>query len=122
MGNQDLFRTNDRDWNKVDCSSYLDLGPLYGHNEAQLNSVRTFQDGRLKPDAFAEMRLLGFPPGVPALLVCFNRFHNYVVAQLAEINEAGRFSLPDGVAPSDKEAYQAAQLKRDNDLFQTGRL
>ena len=91
----DIFRTDDADPNKVASSSYLDLGPLYGHNQDMQNTVRTFKDGKLKPDTFAEPRILGQPPGVGALLVSFNRFHNYVVTQLAEINEGGRFSASD---------------------------
>jgi linoleate 8R-lipoxygenase/9,12-octadecadienoate 8-hydroperoxide 8R-isomerase len=54
---------------------------------------------------------------VGALLISFNRFHNYVVQQLAIINENGRFGIPVG-----KESDPAALAKRDNDLFQTGRL
>lgn len=45
----------------------------------------------------------------------FNRFHNYVVTNLAAINEGGRFTKPD---PSNTKAYTTY----DNDLFQTGRL
>lgn len=45
----------------------------------------------------------------------FNRFHNYVVENLALINEGGRFTKP---AESNTKAY----AKYDNDLFQTGRL
>ena len=56
------------------------------------DTVRTFKDGKLKPDTFAEPRILGQPPSVSALFVSFNRFHNYVVGQLAEINEGGRFT------------------------------
>lgn len=122
-------------------SSYLDLSPLYGNSQEQQNSVRTFKDGLLKPDCFYEPRVLGFPPGVSVFLLCFNRFHNYVVAQLAQINEGGKFSPPDrkmiqaGVemrlppgSPKQtidqavETAYQQAVTKRDNDLFQTGRL
>ncbi|KAE8166073.1 heme peroxidase [Aspergillus tamarii] len=117
----DLFRTDDADMTKLKNSSYLDLGPLYGHNEDQQNQVRSFQDGLLKPDTFAEQRLLGQPPGVCALIIAFNRFHNYIVKELALINEGGRFSLPAGVTP-DSPKYDQAQAKRDNDLFQTGRL
>lgn len=117
----DIFRTDEVDSTVAKSSSYLDLGPLYGHNQTQQNTVRTFQDGLLKKDAFAEYRLLGQPPGAAALLIAFNRFHNYVVQQLATINENGRFSLPAKLTPGSKE-YTAAQLKRDNDLFQTGRL
>lgn len=55
------------------------------------------------------------PPGVGVLLIMFNRFHNYVVEQLAAINEGERFTKPD---ESNTKAYE----KYDNDLFQTGRL
>jgi hypothetical protein len=111
----DIFRTDDVDTNKVASTSYLDLGPLYGHNYEQQASVRTFNDGRLKPDAFTEARILGQPPGVAALLVSFNRFHNYVVGQLAAINENGRFT-------ANPSGGEKALAKRDNDLFQIGRL
>jgi linoleate 10R-lipoxygenase len=50
----------------------------------------------------------------------FNRFHNYVVEQLAVINENGRFNKPtDGLDP---EHAKKAWVEYDNDLFQTGRL
>ena len=75
-----------------------------------------------------------------AFLVCFNRFHNYIVQQLAAINERGRFSVPveaviealvrqmnpkatkEKIAAETKKQFDAAVAKRDNDLFQTGRL
>lgn len=117
----DIFRTDDADNTRLVSSSYLDLGPLYGHNQKQQDTVRTFQDGMLKKDTFAEWRLLGQPPGVCALIVAFNRFHNYVVQELATIDENGRFSLPTGMTP-ESTGYREAQLKRDNDLFQTARL
>lgn len=50
----------------------------------------------------------------------FNRFHNYVVEQLAAINEMGRFTPPSPNLPPDRA--EAAWKKYDNDLFQTGRL
>lgn len=117
----DIFRTSDEDNTKLKSSSYLDLGPLYGHNQAQQNTVRAFQDGLLKKDTFTEYRLLAQPPGVCALMIAFNRFHNYIVQELATINENGRFSLPAGMKP-ESPGYEEAQRKRDNDLFQTGRL
>lgn len=49
------------------------------------------------------------------MLIMFNRFHNYVVTQLAEINEGGRFTKPD-------ESNAKAYATWDNDLFQTARL
>lgn len=136
----DLFRTSHEDPNISLTSSYLDLGPLYGSSQEEQNLVRAFQDGKLKPDCFSEDRLGAFPPGVGVLLLCFNRFHNYVVGQLATINEGYKFSIPDRAAiekltrammPKNTEAeiqaaiqsaYDAAVVKRDNDLFQTGRL
>ncbi|RKK92075.1 Psi-producing oxygenase A [Fusarium oxysporum] len=107
--------------NKLRNSSYLDLSPLYGKNMEEQTKVRTFKDGRLKNDVFSEDRLLTQPPGVCALMIAFNRFHNYVVGELATINEDRRFSLAEGVTHGHPD-YDKAQLKRDNDLFQTGRL
>ncbi|KAF6525756.1 hypothetical protein HZS61_011551 [Fusarium oxysporum f. sp. conglutinans] len=107
--------------NKLRNSSYLDLSPLYGKNMEEQTKVRTFKDGRLKNDVFSEDRLLTQPPGVCALMIAFNRFHNYVVGELTTINEDRRFSLAEGVTHGHPD-YDKAQLKRDNDLFQTGRL
>ncbi|KAL8867169.1 MAG: hypothetical protein Q9174_005832, partial [Haloplaca sp. 1 TL-2023] len=53
-----------------------------------------FRLGLLKPDTFAEDRLLRQPPGVCIMLVMYNRYHNYAATQLKRINENGRFSLP----------------------------
>ncbi|KAI9777325.1 MAG: hypothetical protein M1839_008933 [Geoglossum umbratile] len=118
----DLFRTDHRDLNMSMTSSYLDLSPLYGSSQAEQDSVRTFKDGKLKPDCFSEKRLLGFPPGVGCILISqmFNRFHNYVVDQLAVINEEGRFTKPGGGLSA--ELQEKSWAKYDNDLFQTGRL
>ncbi|KAM0280201.1 hypothetical protein ACHAQH_004158 [Verticillium albo-atrum] len=116
-----LFHTDEADRSKVKNSSYLDLGPLYGNNMDEQKRVRLFKDGLLKMDTFSERRLLSQPPGVCAMMVAFNRFHNYIAHELGEINERGRFSLPPGVT-SDHPQYDAAQAKRDNDIFQTARL
>jgi hypothetical protein len=64
-------------------SSYLDLAPLYGSTWEEQKLMRTGYDGKIKPDAFSEKRLLGFPPGTCAILVMFNRYHNYIVDRLA---------------------------------------
>ncbi|KAF2969292.1 hypothetical protein GQX73_g4248 [Xylaria multiplex] len=116
----DLFWTDQRDITKNKTSSFLDLSPLYGSNQEMQDSVRTFKDGMMKPDTFADKRLLGQPPGVSVILVMFNRFHNYVAQNLAAINEGGRFTPP---SPGlDEEKAAAAWKKYDNDLFQTARL
>lgn len=114
----DIFRTNRKDANISDTSSYLDLSPLYGRNQESQNSVRTFKDGLLKPDTFAEERLLGQPPGVCVMLVMYSRFHNYVAQNIAAINDGNRFTKPQ---EQDRD-YDAKLKKRDNDIFQTARL
>lgn len=116
----DLFQTDHRDFSNSQTSSYLDLSTLYGDTAEDQNAIRTFQDGKLKPDCFSEARLLGFPPGCGVLLILLNRFHNYVVEQLAVINENGRFSKPRDNLP--EEAKAKAWAKYDHDLFNTGRL
>ncbi|KAK0648984.1 heme peroxidase-domain-containing protein [Cercophora newfieldiana] len=92
----DIFRTNERDKNISDTSSYLDLSPLYGFTEEMQRKVRDGKHklGLLKPDTFAEDRLLRQPPGVCIMLVMYNRYHNYAATQLRRINENGRFSVP----------------------------
>lgn len=135
----DLFWTDPLDKTKSKTSSYLDLSPLYGSNQEMQNSIRTFCDGMLKPDAYADWRIHGMPPGVSVLLVMFNRFHNHVAKHLAMINEGGRFTPPKDPRPSladlqptkkeKEETWDEAYKKvvdawktYDNDLFQTARL
>ena len=65
----DCFRTSQEDYNISLTSSYLDLSPLYGSNQAEQDTMRTFKDGKLKPDCFFEKRLLSFPPGVGCILI-----------------------------------------------------
>lgn len=122
----DCFRTDHQDPANSLTSSYLDLSPLYGSNQDEQDQMRTFVDGKIKPDCFSEARLLFFPPGVGVLLIMFNRFHNYVVENLADINEGNRFPKPKQPADSKDEKaaekYKLELKKYDNDLFQTGRL
>ncbi|KAI9706373.1 MAG: hypothetical protein M1836_003378 [Candelina mexicana] len=116
----DLFRTDHVNFNKSQTSSYLDLAPLYGSVQHEQDAIRTFKDGKIKPDCFSEKRLIGFPNGVGCILIMFNRYHNYIVEQLAAINEGGRFVKPRNDLPEVKA--KEAWVKYDNDLFQTGRL
>lgn len=136
----DLFHTSHKDVNVNMASSYLDLSTLYGSSQVEQNLVRTFQNGTIHPDSYSDKRLELFPPGVAALMICFNRFHNYVAQQLAMINEGERFAVPnkgsiatamretkDDMTPEDMEVevqreYTAAMKKVDNDLFNTARL
>lgn len=116
----DLFQTDHKDFNNSQTSSYLDLSTLYGDTQEDQNHIRTFKDGKLKADCFSEPRLLGFPPGCGVLLIMLNRFHNYVVEQLAVVNENNRFNKPNEGLTHEK--MEKSWEKYDNDLFQTGRL
>ena len=84
--------------------------------------MRRMERGLLKPDSFAEERLLMQPPGVCAYLIMYNRFHNYVAEQLLSINENNRFSKPAGYDGLSRDKQLAADQKQDEDLFQTARL
>ncbi|GJC85452.1 psi-producing oxygenase A [Colletotrichum liriopes] len=116
----DLFWTDYRDSSKSKTSAYLDLSPLYGSNQEMQDSIRTFRDGKLKADSFADKRLIGMPPGVCVILIMFNRFHNHVAEHLAAINEGNRFAPP-GDNLTEENAAKAWK-KYDEDLFQTARL
>lgn len=122
----DVFKTDDDNSNISANSTYLDLAPLYGNDIETQKAVRLMKDGLLKPDTFAETRLLHQPPGVCIYIIMYNRFHNYVAKQLKEINEHERFSLPPGC--EDTEAARAdsrwakAFETQDEHLFQTARL
>ncbi|KAF9893021.1 hypothetical protein FE257_012432 [Aspergillus nanangensis] len=116
----DIFQTDHRNPTTNKTSSYLDLSILYGDVQEEQDLVRTHKDGKLKADSFSEPRLQAFPPACCVLLVMLNRFHNYVVEQLAEVNENGRFTKPSPKLPEEQAAK--AWAKYDEDLFQTGRL
>ncbi|KAI0732597.1 heme peroxidase [Fomitopsis betulina] len=112
-----LFKTDPRDWNKNNTTSYLDLSPVYGNNLCEQLSVRDTDKGHglLYPDTFAEERLQFLPPAASALLVIFSRNHNYIANMLLSINEKKKWTDPASLSADD--------LKRqDEDIFQTARL
>lgn len=116
----DIFHTSHEDYSISEASSYLDLSPLYGHSLKDQEAIRTMRDGKLKPDSFSDVRILGFPPGVGLLLIMFNRFHNHVAETLALIDEGGRFSTI--LHPRGKPKPPDAEKLYDDALFQTARL
>jgi linoleate 8R-lipoxygenase/9,12-octadecadienoate 8-hydroperoxide 8R-isomerase len=129
----DLFRTDHKNFYNSKTSSYLDLSPLYGSNLEEQFAMRTREAGKLKPDCFSESRLLMFPPGVGAILIMFNRFHNSVVEMLQTINQANQFTPPKDPRPKgawptlsrSDEKYPkewAAWYDHDHNLFNTARL
>jgi linoleate 10R-lipoxygenase len=112
-----LFRTDPHNMNINNASSYFDLSPLYGDNQAAQDKVRDKAAGRglLYPDTFSEERLTFLPPASSALLVLFSRNHNYIADKILKINERGRWANP----PPTDAAQRAAQ---DEDIFQTAKL
>lgn len=111
-----VFRTSHYDVNINETSSYVDLAPLYGHNQHVQEKVRAYNGlGYLHPDTFGEDRLLLLPPAVCTILVLFNRNHNYIAKKLFEINERGTFTdpallTPEKIAAQDEEIFQIARL------------
>jgi len=64
-------------WTRNNASSYLDLSPLYGSSQEEVNKVRRRDGtGRLWDDVFSDRRLIYMPPAVCALLILFSRNHN----------------------------------------------
>ncbi|KAJ7180686.1 linoleate diol synthase [Mycena filopes] len=112
-----VFRTSHTDVNINETSSYVDLSPLYGHNQEAQDKVRSKDSGRglLYPDVFAEDRLLLLPPAVCAILVLFSRNHNYIANKIFEINERGTYQDPNKLSSDQLRA-------QDEELFQTARL
>ncbi|BGP26129.1 fatty acid oxygenase PpoA [Rhodotorula toruloides] len=109
------FQTSRDDPNINETSSYLDLSPLYGINQKEMDGVRTYEQGRLHPDVVASNRLFFMPPSVVALLIVFSRNHNYIVEKLFQINENGKYKAWD-------QLDEAGRKWQDMDLFEKGRL
>ncbi|KAG6916804.1 hypothetical protein DXG01_005269 [Tephrocybe rancida] len=112
-----LFRTDHQNIHINNASSYLDLSPLYGDNQAAQDKVRDKFAGRglLYPDTFAEERLLFLPPASSVLLVLFSRNHNYIAKRILKINEKKRWSDP---VPTDAQKLAL----QDEEIFQTAKL
>ncbi|KAF8879251.1 heme peroxidase [Infundibulicybe gibba] len=113
-----LFRTDYKDQSVNNTSSYLNLSPLYGYDQASQDQVCNKASGRglLYPDTFSEEHLLFLPPAASALLVIFCRNHNYIAENLLKINERGCWKDPQKI---DDPAVRA---KQDEEIFQTARL
>ena len=75
----DLFQSDHHDINISKTSSYLDLSTLYGDTQKDQDKIRTFRDGKLKPDCFSEKRLLGFPAACGVMLIMLNRYETIYV-------------------------------------------
>jgi hypothetical protein len=112
-----IFYTDRNDITINNASSYLDLSILYGHSEEACNKVRRKDGtGKLYNDTFADPRLLGMPPSTCALLVLFNRNHNYVAQKIFDINEHNKYHKP-----ADLSSDEARHVQ-DDEIFHRSRL
>ncbi|KAF8628091.1 hypothetical protein AX15_004094 [Amanita polypyramis BW_CC] len=113
-----LFKTNIPNFWKNEASSYLDLSPLYGNNTEEVDKIRDPNSkgrGLLRPDTFSDERLLFLPPASAALLVVFNRNHNYIAEMILKLNEKKRWTNP---PPTDPAKLKA----QEDEIFETARL
>lgn len=130
-----IFKTDSSDYRINQTSSYLDLSVLYGNSEEELAEVRAGDGtGKLKPDCFADIRLLMMPPASCALLVLLNRNHNvrmsilvlvpfiythrlfqFIAQKLLDINESGEFKHP-------KHLHDNEKKLQDDEIFHRTRL
>lgn len=116
-----VFRTSRTDWNINETSSYVDMGILYGNTQGHQDKMRVVDGyGKILPDCFAETRLVNLPPGVSALIICFNRNHNWLADMLLRINERGRWNQD--IEALKKSADPKAVEKQDYEIFNTARL
>ncbi|KAG6864426.1 hypothetical protein C0991_009578 [Blastosporella zonata] len=100
-----------------ETSPYLDLSPLYGANDSESELVRA-KDGRgmLSPDCVYDDRVMFYSPAVAALLILWNRNHNYIARHLLLTNEGKKWvdplehDSPDGNISS-------GLLAQDNEIF-----
>lgn len=89
-----IFNTDPRDPKINQTSSYLDLSVLYGNSEEELAGVRAADgSGKLKPDCFADIRLLMMPPASCALLILLNRNHNVLMSISVSVSSAFKLNI-----------------------------
>ncbi|TVY81764.1 Psi-producing oxygenase A [Lachnellula suecica] len=97
-----------------ETSSYVDLSTVYGNTEKEQKRVRTYENGKIFPDAIASERIMMMPPGVVAVCVMLSRNHNHIAENLFNVNEQGKFKHWDSLN-AEQKAWQ------DNDIFQLSR-
>ncbi|EOR01023.1 hypothetical protein E3P92_01871 [Wallemia ichthyophaga] len=110
-----IFRTDTRNSAINGTSSYIDLAIVYGNNDQEEHSVRSFDNGKLKPDTISESRLFMMPPAITTLLILISRNHNYIVDNLFRENERGWYKPWNQLDDEQKK-------KQDQDLFHTAKL
>ncbi|KIJ54105.1 hypothetical protein M422DRAFT_775321 [Sphaerobolus stellatus SS14] len=107
------------------ASSYFDLSPLYGSSQEQQDKIRNKTGrGYILPDCFADTRMLSLPPAAGAILVLFNRNHNYIAKQLLKSCLDKKYVDRNWQDPDSVEIEGKPKLReqQDEEIFQTARL
>ncbi|KAF7967111.1 hypothetical protein HWV62_35879 [Athelia sp. TMB] len=114
-----VFNSSLTDPSINETSSYFDLSPLYGDDVAEQESVRNRTGrGMLAPDCFVDHRMLFLPPAAAALLVVFNRNHNWIAQELLAKEGKDR----KWVDPSELIDDTTRRNKQDDEIFEIARL
>lgn len=98
----ECFQTSRTDPWINETSSYVDLSTIYGNTEKEQKRVRTYEDGKIFPDAIASERIMMMPPGVVAVLLMFSRNHNHIAENLLSVNEQGKYKHWDSLSDEQK--------------------
>ncbi|KAF5376137.1 hypothetical protein D9615_007704 [Tricholomella constricta] len=116
-----LVRVNEKKPEYNETSPTLDLSPLYGVNDMESDLIRA-KDGRgmLSPDCFYDDRATFLPSAVSALLVLWNRNHNYIARHLLLNNEGKRWDEPSTQSCADS-TISARLLAQDDEIFKIAR-
>ncbi|TFK40587.1 heme peroxidase [Crucibulum laeve] len=105
-----------------ETSPSFDLSPLYGINDEQCAKIRMRDgSGMLAPDCFCEDRLAFLPPQVTAMLIVWNRNHNYIARRLLEANEKEFTPLEAFAKSSDGTSDLSSMEQQDDKIFKIAR-
>lgn len=100
-------------------SPSLDLSPLYGIDGYESDMVRAKDGtGMLSPDCYCDHRMKFHSPAASALLVLFNRNHNYIARHLLLNNEGKKWRDP---SEGDLVDVSARLLAQDDQIFEIAR-
>ncbi|KAF8064897.1 hypothetical protein FPV67DRAFT_1500614 [Lyophyllum atratum] len=102
-------------------SPTLDLSPLYGVTKAESDLIRA-KDGRgmLSPDCFYEDRAMFLSPAVSALLILWNRNHNFIARRLLLNNEQEKWVEP-AEQRSAEDTLSPRLRSQDDEIFKIAR-
>lgn len=123
-----VFRSSRTNPNINQTSSYIDLGIVYGNTKYHADRMRIVDGrGKIIPDSFGESRI-GNLLGAAAIVVLFNRNHNWICDRLLAINERNTWTSDLVALKADtkdvytNENYKNTLEKQDYEIFQTARL